>query len=278
GALAFLMVRTDLPGKRLLEPILLVPIVLSPIVLAFGYVVAIGPVGFASLAAKSLLGFIPWNLYSLASLIVIAGLSHVPPVYLFSSASLGKLNPELEETARVIGASRGRVALAVSLPLAWPALVYSGVLIFFLGFELFGLPLILGDPANVLVLTTYLFKLTNIMGTPSYQLMAVVVVAIALVTLPLVCLQRYLLRMAERCVTMGGKGVQSRPLRLGPWRWVALACIVLWLLLAIGLPLAGVLLRAFVNRWGEGINPFQNLTLQNFIDLAEHPNLIVAIV
>src|SRR5262249_60184255 len=81
-----------------------------------------------------------------------------------------------------------------------------------------------------------------------------------------------------RSVPVGGKGVQCGPLRLGPWRWVALACIVLWLLLAIGLPLAGVLLRAFVNRWGEGINPFQNLTLQNFIDLAEHPNLIVAIV
>ena len=278
GVLAFLVVRTDLPGKSWIEPALLVPVVLSPIVIAFGYVIAVGPVGFVSLAAKQLIGFVPWNLYSLGSLIVIAGLTHVPHVYLFSSASLRKLNLELEEQARVMGAPPWRIALTVSLPLIWPALVYSGVLIFFLGFELFGLPLIIGDPANVLVLTTYLFKLTNILGTPSYQLMAVVVVAIVLVTLPLVYLQRHLLRMAERYVTMGGKGVQSRPLRLGPWRWVALACIVLWLLLAIGLPLSGVLLRAFVNRWGEGINPFETLTLQNFLDLAEHPNLIDSIV
>jgi iron(III) transport system permease protein len=278
GVLAFLVVRTDLPAKRLIEPALLVPIVLSPIVIAFGYVVAIGPVGFASLAFKDLIGFVPWNLYSLASLIIIAGLTHVPHVYLFSAASLRKLNPELEEQARVMGAPPWRVALTVSLPLAWPALVYSGVLIFFLGFELFGLPLIIGDPANLLVLTTYLFKLTNILGTPSYQLMAVVVVAMALVTLPLVYLQRYLLRMAERYVTMGGRGGASRPLRLGRWRFVALACIVLWLLVAIGLPLAGVLLRAFVSRWGEGINPFATLTLQNFFDLAEYPNLVGGIV
>jgi len=278
GVLAFLVVRTDLPAKSLIEPALLVPIVLSPIVIAFGYVVAIGPVGFASLAFKDLIGFVPWNLYSFASLVIIAGLTHVPHVYLFSSASLRKLNLELEEQARVMGAPPWRVALTVSLPLAWPALVYSGVLIFFLGFELFGLPLIIGDPANVLVLTTYLFKLTNILGTPSYQLMAVVVVAIMIVTLPLVYLQRYLLRMAERYVTMGGKGVQSRPLRLGPWRWVALACIVFWLVVAIGLPLSGVLLRAFVSRWGEGINPFETLTLQNFYDLAEYPNLIGGIV
>ena len=166
----------------------------------------------------------------------------------------------------------------MSLPLAWPALVYSGVLIFFLGFELFGLPLILGDPANVLVLTTYLFKLTNLLGTPSYQLMAVVVVTIGLMTLPLVYLQRYLLRMAERYVTMGGKGAQSRPLRLGGWRWVALALIIAWLTVTVLLPLGGVILRAFVLRWGEGINPFQSLTLQNFIDLSQYPNLIGGIV
>src|SRR5713226_6732644 len=134
AVLAFLVVRTDLPAKSLIEPALLVPIVLSPIVVAFGYVVAIGPVGFASLAFKDTIGFVPWNLYSLASLIVIAGLTHVPHVYLFSSTSLRKLNLELEEQARVMGAPPWRVALTVSLPLAWPALVYSGVLIFFLGF------------------------------------------------------------------------------------------------------------------------------------------------
>src|SRR5229473_1933765 len=51
------------------------------------------------------LGVVPWNLYSLASLIVIAGLTHVPHVYLFSSTSLRKLNLELEEQARSMGAS-----------------------------------------------------------------------------------------------------------------------------------------------------------------------------
>jgi iron(III) transport system permease protein len=40
------MVRTDLPGRRLIEPLILVPIFVSPMVLGFGYVVAAGPVGF----------------------------------------------------------------------------------------------------------------------------------------------------------------------------------------------------------------------------------------
>lgn len=49
GVLAFLMVRTDLPGRRLIEPLILVPVFVSPMVLGFGYVVAAGPVGFLSL-------------------------------------------------------------------------------------------------------------------------------------------------------------------------------------------------------------------------------------
>ena len=65
GILAFLMVRTDLPGRRWIEPLLLIPVFVSPMVLAFGYVVAAGPVGFYSVWAKQLLGGVPWNVYSL---------------------------------------------------------------------------------------------------------------------------------------------------------------------------------------------------------------------
>src|SRR5262249_41461646 len=62
--LAFLMVRTDIPGRQYLEPLILIPIFVSAVVIAFGYVVAIGPVGIFSTLAKGLFDFVPWNLYS----------------------------------------------------------------------------------------------------------------------------------------------------------------------------------------------------------------------
>lgn len=83
GILAFLMVRTDLPGRRIIEPLILVPIFVSPMVLAFGYVVAAGPVGFFSQWAEQLIGFVPWNIYSMFSIVAIAGLTHVPHAYLY---------------------------------------------------------------------------------------------------------------------------------------------------------------------------------------------------
>ena len=91
--LAFLLVRTDLPGKKLLEPWLLVPIFLSPVVLAFGYVVAVGPVGFFSLWTKALVGRVPWNLYSLYGMILIAGLTHVPHSFLYVSSRAAQSRP-----------------------------------------------------------------------------------------------------------------------------------------------------------------------------------------
>ncbi len=276
--LAFVMVRTDVPGKRYLEPLILIPIFVSAVVIAFGYVVAVGPVGIFSTMAKDVLGFVPWNLYSLYSLILIAGLTHVPHVYLYSAAALRGLSTDLEEAARVSGANPLQVALNVSLPMIMPAILFAGVLVFFLGFELFGLPLVLGDPQDILVLSTYLYKLTNKLGVPSYQLMAVVVVVIIGVTAPLVFMQRLLLRQAQRYVSVRGKGLKTQPLRLRGWRWVAFGIIVFWLLVTVAVPLFGITLRSFVTTWGEGVKLLDVLTLDHYRELLDYPNIVRGII
>ncbi len=274
AVLAFLMVRTDVPGRAWMEPFILIPIFVSAVVIAFGYVVALGPVGILSMGVKSLIGIVPWNLYSLSSLVVIAGLTHVPHVYLYTAAALRGLGSDLEEAARVSGAGPVKVAFGISLPMVLPAILFAGVLVFFLGFELFGLPLVLGDPQGVLVLATYLYKLTNKLGVPSYQLMAVVVVTIIAVTAPLVYLQRRLLRQAQRYVSVRGKGLKSAPLKLGTWRWPSFAIIAVWFTVTVVVPLAGITIRSFVINWGEGVNLLDVLTLDHYRELLDYPNVV----
>jgi iron(III) transport system permease protein len=274
GILAFLVVRTDLPGRRWIEPLLLIPVFVSPMVLAFGYVVSAGPVGFYSVWAKNLFGEVPWNVYSLTAIAIIAGLTHVPHVYLYSSSALKSLGSDVEEAARMAGASPFRVARDVSLPMVTPSLLFSGVLVFFLGFEIFGLPLVLGDPEGHLVLATYLYKLTNKLGTPSYHLMAAVAVCIVAVTFPLVMLQRYLLKNAGKFVTVKGKAGRQRPLPLGKWRWVAAAILLLWLFVTVIVPLSGIALRSVVSSWGEGVVLSEVLTLDHFREVFEQPTLV----
>ena len=278
GILAFLMIRTDLPGRGWIEPLLLIPVFVSPMVLGFGYVVSAGPVGFYSVWAKELFGGVPWNVYSLTGIAVIAGLTHVPHVYLYSSSALKSLGSDVEEAARMTGSTPFQVARDVSLPMVTPSLLFSGVLVFFLGFEIFGLPLVLGDPEGHLVLATYLYKLTNKLGTPSYHLMAAVAVCIVAMTFPLVMLQRYLLKNAGKFVTVKGKAGRQRPLPLGGWRWVAAAILVFWLFVTVVVPLSGIALRALVTNWGEGVRLADVLTLDNFREVLQQPTLVRGIV
>lgn len=264
AVLAFMVVRTDLPVRRWVEPAVLLPLFVSPMVLAFGYIVSAGPVGFISVWWEQYFGPIGWNIYSFLMLALVVGLTHVPHVYIFVSTALRSVPSDLEEAARVMGARPVAVATQVTLPLIWPSIAVSGVLIFFLGFELFGLPYVLGDPEGRLVLATYLYKLTTRLGTPAYQLMAVVVLAIMLFTLPLVLIQRRLLRSVDRHATLRGKAARPHVVPLGPWRWVALGMIALWILFVVVIPLAGITLRAFVSAWGPTVTVADVLTLANF--------------
>jgi iron(III) transport system permease protein len=277
GILAFVMERTDFPGKRLIEPLILVPSFVSPMVLSFGYVVAAGPVGFYSVWATEWFGGAPWSLYSLTGMAVIAGLTHVPNVYIYASSALKSLGSDVEEAARVAGASPFRVAVSVSLPLIMPALLFSAVLVFFLGIELFGLPLVLGDPEGHLVLSTYLYKLTNKLGTPSYHLMAAVAVCIVAMTIPLVLLQRRLLQNARKYATIKGKAGRIRDLPLGRWKWLAVTIIGLWLFVSVIVPLTGIALRAFVTNWGFGVKLAEAFTLDNFRSVFDEPTHVRAI-
>jgi iron(III) transport system permease protein len=275
GALvAFVMERTDLAGKRWIEPLLLVPSFVSPMVLSFGYVVAAGPVGFYTVWAREVFGGAPWSIYTILGMTVIAGLTHVPNVYVYASAALKNLGSDVEEAARVTGASPFRVALTVSLPLILPSLLFSAVLVFFLGFELFGLPLVLGDPEGILVLSTYLYKLTNKLGVPSYHLMAAVAICIVAVTFPLVLLQRQLLKSARKYASIKGKAGRMRELPLGGWKWLAMGLIAFWIFVAVVIPLSGIALRSFVTNWGEGIALREVLTLEHFQSIADEPTMM----
>ncbi|RWD66301.1 MAG: iron ABC transporter permease [Mesorhizobium sp.] len=275
GLLSFLVTRTDIKFKRLLEILVLVPMFISSIVLAFGYTVSVGPTGFLSLAVRDMIGFVPWNIQGLPGMIVIAGLSHVPHVYLYVSSAMRNLPSDLEEAARSCGASIWQVSRDVTLPMVLPSLVFAASLNVMLGFELFGIPLVLGDPNGIMVLTIYIYKLTTLFGTPTYQLMAVVTVVLLLFTLPLVWIQRKLLRNARRYAALGGKGSRVATLKLGRnGQAVALAIIGLWLFVSVVLPIGGIALRALVNAWGEGVDLTEHLTLANFSGMLEVPSLV----
>jgi iron(III) transport system permease protein len=223
---------------------------------------------------RSIFGTVPWNLYTLTGMVVVGGLSHVPYAYLYVSAAMRNLPSDLEEAARISGASVWRVSRDVTLPMVMPAMIFVTALNLLLGFEMFGIPLVLGDPNGISVLTTYIYKLTTLFGVPTYQLMAVVAIVIVLITLPMVFYQRHLLRHSRRYAALGGKGSRSTPLELGrSGQIIALSFIGLWIFVSVFLPIGGIVVRAFVDAWGEGGYILNNLTVAHFTNLLEVPSL-----
>ena len=196
---------------------------------------------------------------------LVAGLTQVPHSFLYVSSALRSVDPSVEEAARVPGAGPWRIAATVSLPLVLPSILFSSAMIFLLGFELFGLPLVLGDPAGLLVLTTYLYKLTNLLGVPSYHLMAVVALSIVALTFRWSICSVRMLRTAGRFAVIGGKGQAFRPLPSGGFALAArFALLLLWL---VGDRVAAAYRRnvAFTGKpWGEGVKLTDVLTLDHF--------------
>src|SRR5438067_11887369 len=97
------------------------------------------------------------DFYSLWGLVFVFGIYYAPYVYMFTSAALRNMDPSLEEAAEVSGASALRTMFTVTFPLIAPAIVSGMLLSFIVMLGIYGIPAVLGAPANISVLTTYIF-------------------------------------------------------------------------------------------------------------------------
>ncbi len=132
------------------------------------------------------------NFYSLFGLIFVFGIYYAPYVYMFTSSALRNMDPSLEEAAEISGASAFSTLFSVTFPLIMPAIVSGMLLSFIVMLGIYGVPAVLGAPANINVLTTYIFKLTN-WSPPLYNTAASVAIILMMVTGLLVFLQQKVL-------------------------------------------------------------------------------------
>lgn len=127
-ALAWLVARTRLPGRGLLEALCMLPLVLPPTVLGYGILLLMGrkgPVGAWLREHFDYSLIFHWHGAVLASTLVA-----LPLVLKAASTALAQVDPELEAAARTLRQSRLGVFLRVTLPLAWPGILAGTLLAF----------------------------------------------------------------------------------------------------------------------------------------------------
>ena len=226
-----------------------------------------------------------FNVYSLPGMMLVEGFLWSPLVFLLLSATFRASNAEMEEAARMSGASIFATVWRISLRLAWPAILAMALFVFIRNIEAFDVPVLVGTPGRVSLLTTDIYLATQQVPPELGHASAFSVVLIGIVSVLLLLYGR-VSRSAERYASVTGKGFRPRPFDLGRWRWMGGALIVLNFVLVLGLPLLGLLWTSFSPfmrpmRWA-GI---RTLTLKNFaavfhvpsyLTLAAHTLLVAA--
>src|SRR6516225_11534139 len=91
------------------------------------------------------------DLYSMAGLILVFGMYYAPYIYLFTASALRNMDPSLEEAAEIAGIGPVRTLFTITFPLIAPAIISGMLLSFIVMLGIYGIPAVLGAPANISV-------------------------------------------------------------------------------------------------------------------------------
>ncbi|MBN8232062.1 iron ABC transporter permease [Corallococcus macrosporus] len=259
--LAFLLFRTDLPLRGAFTVLFTLPSAIPAFIWGMGWLSLASPrAGYLN----RMLGSDVLDLYGAAGIAFVEGLSGLPLVLLAGAAALRRVDPALEEAARVCGASPLRALLNTTVPLVLPALLSGSVMVFLMAASSFGVPYLLGVSASppTRVLTTRIYELV-LLGSEEGLPRASVLASFLLLLTPLALGLTWGLGRTGRVRLSAGKGVSPRVISLGAWRsWALMGVGAVGGVLVV-LPLAAILLTSLQRSFGAALT-WDTLTLSHW--------------
>lgn len=262
--LAWIVSRTDVPGRSWFEVGNLIPFFLSPYVGAISWTYLAAPhSGLIQHFFRRYLGiqldFL--DIYGMGGAIWVLSLFYTPYVYLFVISPLRQMDAALEDAARVHGASFWYTLRHITIPLLAPALLSGALIVFVTSAGLFDIPLALASPRGIRTIPTELYG--AVQYPSDFGRAAAIGVLVMIVTIAFTILQRrYLGR--RRYETVSGKGYKPRIIHLKGWRkGAALALEIIYIGSGVVLPIIALLMVSFSSIWTGTLNT-RMLTLDNY--------------
>jgi len=232
-ALAWLVVRSDLPWRRFWGVALTLPLVIPSYVGALVLLGALGPKGLLQQALAPLgVERLP-DLYGYEGALLALTLSTYPYVFLIAASAFRSVDVSLEEAARSLGRTPLNVFLTVTLPALRPALGASALLVALYVLADFGAVSLMQYPT--LTRAVYL-QYESLLDREAAAILALVLVVLAAVVVWLE--GRVVRRRGTAYRSSPGAGRRAKTIRLGRWRWAATAscaaCAGFFLALPLG--------------------------------------------
>jgi len=267
GSLAWLVVRTDMPGRKLVNQLAVLPYIMPSWTLAQAWLVLFKnrTTGGAPGLFEYIVGVSPpdWLSYGPVPIIICCALHYYTFFFLFVSAALMSIDSNLEEAGELMGANRWRILRKITLPLVLPALLSGFIMTFSKVMGTFGGPNILGSPVRYYVVSTMIRGSLAAGDTADAFVLAIVLIMFAMVT---ISLNQRLVGTRRSYETIGGRGFVSQPSKLRQWKKFFFTAVIVFQLLVLCVPLFLLTYDTFLLRTGD--YSFSNLTLQNWVGQA----------
>ena len=261
--LAWILTRTNVPGRERLERLLELPYYMTPLVGALAWAVLAAPKsGFFNQLWHYVGGTGDVvDVYSMFGIAWIMALFEGTVAFVMISASMKSMDPALEESARVMGASKLRTALTVTLPLVMPGVLGATLFVFAEMLGSFAAALVIGIPARIYVITTSIWEST-LSYPPDYGRAAAMGLALFVVMFGMLTFYRWMVRRGS-FATITGKAFRPRTMDMGRLSWLLLGVCLLYILLAVALPI-GALILTSLQRFATVILSQAEFTLANY--------------
>lgn len=269
AAAALLFTLTDIRAKGALIFCFVLPLMIPPQIAALSWLQVFGP----SSVLLKMVGLAPPlgsanPLYSREGIVLLLGVHFAPLVFLALRAGLRALPRELVEAARASGARAPATVLQIVLPVMTPPLIAGVALTFVSCIGNFGIPALLGIPANYQVLTTLIFQRLATFGPDVLAQVAILSVLIGSIAAAGIALQGWMLK--RRDYRLSGGGSSSLPFALGRRRGPVEILTWGYALAVLVIPLLAMIFTALVPGYGMPLN-LDTATLDNFqFVLSEH--------
>jgi iron(III) transport system permease protein len=261
--MAWILTRTNVPGRRFFEQAMVVPYYLTPLLGALAWSLLGTPEsGFLNQVYRALGGseyLIDIN--SAAGIAWVMALFEGSVAFVMIGAVMKSMDPALEEASQVMGASRWRTMLRVTLPLVMPGVLGAAIFVFAEMLGSFAAALVLGLPNRYYVVTTAIYQLTQ-QYPPKIPLAAAMGTSLFVVMFVTLFIYRRIIT-AGSYVTITGKAFRPRVNDVGRLRWVLLSVCVFYLVCSVVLPLL-TLFYASIQQISTAFPKLSNFTTEHF--------------
>jgi len=261
--IAWILTRTNVPMRAALEQLMAVPYYVTPLLGALAWALLGSPEsGFINqlwraAGAKEAL----FDVTGPIGIAWVMALFEGSVAFVMISAVMKSMDPSLEEASQVIGASRLRTMIRITLPLVAPGVLGAAIYVFAEMLGSFSAALVLGSPNRFYVITTAIYQLVS-QYPPRLPLAAAMGVSLFAVMFAMIFLYRRI-TAGRSYVTVSGKAFRPRVMDVGTLRWVLFAVCAVYLIMSVFLPMA-TLLFASVQRLATVFPKPSNLTLEHY--------------